>query len=30
MKFIVSLGLVPMGEIEAYKLKQSHHQEAGK
>lgn len=30
MKFIVSLGLVPMGEIEANKLKQSHHQEAGK
>ena len=30
MKFIVSLGLVPMGEIEAYKLKHSHHQEAGK
>lgn len=30
MKFIVSLGLVPMGEIEVNKLKQSHHQEAGK
>jgi uncharacterized membrane protein len=30
MKFIVSLGLVPMGEIEANKLKHSRHQEVGK
>jgi uncharacterized membrane protein len=30
MKFIVSLGLVPMGELEANKLKHAHHQEAGK
>ena len=29
MKFIVSLGLVPMGQIEANKLKHSHHVEVG-
>ena len=29
MKFIVSLGLVPMGEIEANKLRHSHHLEVG-
>jgi uncharacterized membrane protein len=30
MKFIISLGLVPMGQIEANKLKHGHHREAAK
>lgn len=30
MKFIVSLGLVPMGDIEANKLKHAHREGAGK